>query len=201
MKQLHRAAMTAAIALSVVSVGDAVVRGVGNDQPPWDPSRAAAWVTAGITVLEVATFALLAAVLATSGKLIDRGSAARRWMRMVFAGELAVLAGVIVFANGHEEDPIGAVAGIAFLLMFLLGAVLGGLLLRLPELRLPAALMVGPLALLPLAIAVDAVAPGWGHPGYAETALYLGIALLGFPGTPARSTAPPADLSSAAAGR
>jgi len=30
-----------------------------------------------------------------------------------------------------------------------------------------------------LTFALDELAPGWRHPGYAETALYLGIALLG----------------------
>jgi hypothetical protein len=34
--------------------------------------------------------------------------------------------------------------------------------------------------IIPLLVLVQAVAPGWTHPAYPETALYIGLALLGF---------------------
>ena len=71
------------------------------------------------------------------------------------------------------------VAGIAFLLMFLLGTALGALLLRTADLRVPAALLVSTLPVIGLTILLGVLAPGWGHPAYAETTLYVGIALLG----------------------
>ncbi len=47
--------------------------------------------------------------------------------------------------------------------------------------------------------ALEALAPGWGHPGYAETALYLGIALLGL--TAAGAGTPRPDREMAGTGR
>ena len=63
--------------------------------------------------------------------------------------------------------------------MFVFGAVLGALLLRRRYQRLPAILMAAPVAIIPLTFLLYQVAPGWAHPAYAETALYLGLALLG----------------------
>jgi hypothetical protein len=179
MTRLSKAALGAAVALSVLSITDAVVRGAGDDAPPWDPDVAAIWVIVAVAVLEAVTFLLLAAVLVTSAAPIDAGSGWRRWIRRALVVDLVVLTAAVSVADSAESDVLGAVAGTAFLLMFLLGIALGALLLRRPALRLPAVLMAAPVVLLPLAFAVDAVAPGWGHPGYAESALYLGIALLG----------------------
>jgi hypothetical protein len=94
--------------------------------------------------------------------------------------DLAVLAGVFVVGTvlADYPAPVEIVAGVAFVLMFLLGATLGLSLLRRPDLRLSAVLLAAPLALIPLAMLAETLTPGWGHPGYAETALYLGLATL-----------------------
>ena len=84
-----------------------------------------------------------------------------------------------------DADTAGAVAGVAFRVMFVLGVALGATLLRRPDLRVPAGLMVAVVPVIALTFALEALALGWGHPGYAETALYLGIGLLGTPGSPA----------------
>lgn len=136
-------------------------------------------MTVAITALEVVTFLALAAVLLAAGGWIDQGSRAHRWLRCLLAVDLLVLAVGVAVANGAETGPYVAIAGAAFLGMFLLGVGLGIALLRRSELPTPALLMTAPLGLLPLAFLIDAVAPGWGHPAYAETALYLGIAVLG----------------------
>jgi peptidoglycan/LPS O-acetylase OafA/YrhL len=197
MNQLSRAAMGAAIALSVVSIGDAVVRAASDEVPPWDPDVAPGWVIAGITVVEAATFLLLAAVLEVFGRQIDDGSRARTVVRHALAVDLVVLTVGVVLANGGDGGVLGVVAGVAFLAMFLLGLVLGALLLRRREYRPAAVLMVAPVGLLLLAFAVDALVPGWGHPGYAETALYVGIALLGLRSATAAAAAAPSPAVTA----
>lgn len=187
MRHLERAALGAAVALSVLSIGDAILRATSATPPPWDDELGTTWGIASTNVLMAATFGLLAAVLVRDAARIDAGSAVVRWTRRLLAVDLAVLASGFVFVTVFDAAFFGAVAGVTFLAMFVLGAVLGGLLLRRPEVRLPAALMLAVVPLIPLTFALEAIAPGWGHPGYAETALYLGIALLGL--TAARDTA------------
>jgi hypothetical protein len=118
-------------------------------------------------------------VLVRNASRIDEGSAARRWIRRLLAIDLAVLAVGFVFSYLLDSEVWGGVAGVTFILMFVLGVVLGATLLRRPDVRLPAVLMVAVVPVIGLTFALAALAPGWGHPGYAETALYLGIALLG----------------------
>lgn len=195
MSALTRTALTAAVALSVLSVADAAIRGVGATPAPWDPEVAAGWVTVGVAALEVVTFASLAAVLTVLGEPIDRGSRGRRWVRRALAADLAVLAVGIAASVRVEAELLGIVASVAFLGMFLLGVVLGVMLLRRPGWRAAAALMAAPLVLIPLTFLLEAAAPGWGHPGYAETALYLGIALIGRCAEPARHGTRPASAA------
>lgn len=175
-----RTALGAAVAASVISIGDAVFRGVSDAAPPWDSVGGTWWIFAVVGEVVWLTMALLAAVLVLAAQRIDRGSAARRWVRRALAADLAVLAvvGTGSSLTGNGVDVLGIVLGACFVLMFLLGVVLGAMLQPCKGLRLPAALMVAPLALIPLAILADAVVPRWAHPGYAETALYIGLALL-----------------------
>jgi hypothetical protein len=190
MMQLERTALGAAVVLSVVSIADAVLRATSDVAPVWDDEVGTTWVVVASNLLLVATFALLAAVLVRDAEGIDEGSGAVRWVRRLLAADLAVLATGFVFVSFVDLGVFGAVAGVAFLAMFLLGAVLGGLLLRRRDVRLPAALMVAVVPLIGLAFAAEALAPGWGHPGYAETALYLGIALLGLAVTQGATAVP-----------
>lgn len=187
MQQLERTALGAAVVLSVVSIGDAILRATSDTAPPWDDDLGTGWVIAATNLVMAATFALLAAVLVRNAERIDGSSGAVRWTRRLLAVDLGVLAAGFLVVNVIDAAFFGGVAGVAFLAMFVLGAVLGGLLLRRPEVRLPAVLMAAVVPLIPLTFALEALAPGWGHPGYAETALYLGIALLGL------ATAVPAD--------
>lgn len=179
MINVSRAALGAAVALSVVSIGDAIARATSDTPPPWDDELGVGWVVVVTNLIMTVTFALLAAVLIAHAERIDAGSAARRWTRRLLAADLGILSVGFLLISLLESDTAGAVAGITFLAMFVLGAVLGGLLLRRPDVRVPAALMVAVVPLIPLTFALEALAPGWGHPGYAETALYMGIALLG----------------------
>lgn len=178
MKHLEQGALGAAVALSVLSIGDAILRATSDAVPPWDDEGGTTWAIVSTNLLMTATFGLLAAVLVRNAARIDQGSRVRRWFRRLLVADLAVLACGYVLASVLGSGTAGAVAGVAFLAMFVLGALLGGALLRRPDVRLPAALMVATVPLIGLTFALEAAAPGWGHPGYAETALYLGITML-----------------------
>jgi hypothetical protein len=70
------------------------------------------------------------------------------------------------------------VGGVAFLLAFVLGAALGLTLVRRPDLRPAAVCLSAIAALIPLTILMGILQSRWTHIAYAETALYIGIALL-----------------------
>lgn len=181
MTRTGKAAMAVAILASALSVLDAVSGGItGGAVDVWDDNSGQRWVIVAVDVLLVALFALLTAVLVQQADRLDGASRVVRWIRRTLLADLAVLAGVFVVGTVlvHYPGPVEAVAGIAFVLMFPLGAVLGVCLVRRPGLRLPAVLLVASAALIPLAMLADSLAPGWGHPGYAEAALYIGLALL-----------------------
>ena len=180
MTRTGTAAVSAAILGSAFSLVDAVYGGITGHATIWDDTSGHRWAITAVNVLLLALFALLAAVLVQQADRIDGAGRAARWIRRPLLADLAVLAGVFVVGTilGHYPAPVELVAGITFVLMFLLGAALGLALLRRRDLRVAAVLLAAPLALIPLAILVDALAPGWGHPGYAESALYLGLAIL-----------------------
>ncbi|WP_369055184.1 hypothetical protein [Kineococcus terrestris] len=179
MDALGRAALTAAVCASAVAVGDAVVLGLTGDNLVDDDS--VRWWSGVVDVVHAAAYALLAAGLVRAGAAADAGSRARRVLRRVVTAALVVLA--ICFAVGAVAGGAPALlevpGGTAFLLLFLAGAVLGVTLLRVPGAGTAGALMAAPVLLLGLAVAAGALAPRWAHPGYAEAALYVGLALLG----------------------
>ena len=179
MRQLEKAALGAAVVLSVVSIGDAVLRATSDVVPPWDDESGVRWVVTAFGVLMAATFGLMAAVLVRNADRIDEGRGSRRWTRRLLAVDLGFLAAGYLVVSVVDADAAGAVAGVAFLAMFVLGVAFGAVLLRRPDVRVPALLMVSVVPVIGLTFALEALAPGWGHPGYAETVLYLGIALLG----------------------
>ena len=148
-------------------------------------------------MLLAVTFALLAAVLAQQARQIDAGRRGVRWVRrflqvdlaVLSAGSLTILAEPLV-GKTTVDQLSAALGGPSFVLMFVFGAVLGALLLRRRYQRLPAILMAAPVAIIPLTFLLYQVAPGWAHPAYAETALYLGLALLGHIGSSATAATP-----------
>ena len=178
MNGLARAALTAAVTTSTIAVGDALVLGATGDNLVDDAS--ARWWSATVDVVHAATYGLLAAVLVDRARAVDAGSSLRRGVRWLLVTALAVLA--VAFAASAAAGGPPAVlevpGGAAFALLFLAGAVLGLALLRVPGSAVAGLLMAAPLLLLPAAVAVGALAPDWAHPGYAEAALYAGIALL-----------------------
>lgn len=185
MSRTGTAALIAATLTSVISIADAIQQGV-TGRALLDPESSPQWVVDGTSILLAVTFALLAAVLAGRAQRIDRGS---RWIRAVrrfMQADLAVMSVIFIGGLWVDRYPDTTVykawelaGGVSFALMFLVGVVLGVSLLRRRDLRTAALLTAAPVVLLPLTIAVQALAPGWAHPAYAETSLYLGLALLG----------------------
>jgi hypothetical protein len=175
---LTRVTLVAAIAASSIAIGDAVtIAATGHNLVDEESPRL---VSSLVNAVHATTYALIVAVLVRTGDAIDHGSRLRRWSRRLLAAALAVL--TVTFATstiiGRFTSVMETFAGASFLLMFVLGAFLGVLLLRGPA-RVAASLMFAPLVLLPAMIALNLVAPRLVHPGYAEAALYIGLALLG----------------------
>jgi hypothetical protein len=192
---------TATLAVSSVAsataVCGAIYTGISGNETPWNDGIGVPWVITTTSVLLTALYGLLAFLLARSGAAIDHGSRPVRVVRMLMVVDLAALAAVFaigVVARGYD-GPLAAAAGGAFLFAFLLGAILGALLLRHRQERIPALLMLAPLAILPITALIGQRFPDWADPAYAEATLYLGLALLGAHG----QTAPTRPLTVAQA--
>ena len=196
MTRLGWGALCAAVALSAVSIYDAIYHGV-TGRGSFASDHGPQWGQIASSALLALTFAFLAAVLVRAGGSLDGSRTAVRAIRRLLIADLAVLA--CVFATqimlGRIPTALEAVAGIAFLLMFVLSLVLGAMLIGTPAHRLPTLLMMAPLALLPGMLVLNLLAPGWSHPCYAESALYIGIALLARHTTESPATRPPVRIS------
>jgi hypothetical protein len=178
---LPRAALTGAVLTSGLALADAVWQATADGPAPWTPGEGIEWVARIGDALHGVTFVLLAAALMHVGARIDAGRGAVRWLRRVLAVDLGLMgvafcsSALVVTLGG--EGLLGAIGGAAFLALFVLAIVLGVVMLsRRPTRHLPAWLMAAPIALIPLTVLADTV--GWAHPGYAETAVYVGVGLL-----------------------
>jgi len=181
MTRIATTALAVAVTASAVTVSDAVYGSVTGRNTFWDGATGQQWVVTAVTAMICVLYGSLTAMLVQRAEAIDGGSGVIRWIRRLLLTDLGVLAAIFVAgtALGEFPAPVEVVASVAFVLMFILGLALGIGLVRRPALRTPAALMIAPLVLMPAVIALDAIVPGWGHPGYAEAALYIGLALLG----------------------
>ncbi|TFV66356.1 UNVERIFIED_ORG: hypothetical protein E4P37_06570 [Bacillus sp. AZ43] len=178
---LSRGALAAAVLTSAIALGDAVWQATADGPAPWAPHEGIEWVWRAGEASHGITYALLAALLAHSGGRIDAGRAVVRWLRRVLAVVLGVLGAGYLASAAVELDtagPMGAVMGVGFLALFPLAVALGAVLVARRETRYPGAWVL--VSVVPL-IGLTAVAStvGWAHPGYVETAVYLGLALLG----------------------
>jgi hypothetical protein len=183
MNMLNRSALASGAAVSVIALTDAAWRALDSNPPPWDESFHHTTLAAVITVAHVLVYLLCAAILLRYAPEIDVNPVAR-WTRRLLAADFLVLsAAYVVYLTVWDattpEDGMGAaVFGISFGLMFVLPTMLGLALLRRPVFRICALVLASPLLIIPLVVALAAFTK-WGHPGYAETAVYLGVPLLG----------------------
>ena len=183
----YKVAITAATIYSAMSLYDAVHHGVTGKGSAFSDEYGTTWATIAIGIVAAVSFIANGAILVIERIRIDRGSRLHRWVRRLLVADLAVLAavfGIGIPLMGTLEAvsldaAVGAVAGVAFASMFILAVALGLCLVRVRELRPSAVLLIAVLPAIGLAIILQAIGSAFAHPAYAETAVYLGIALLG----------------------
>lgn len=193
MKLLPIAALVGATIVSTVALTDALWQGFEGTPPPWAEAGGLVWMERGADFAHAIPYLLLAALLVQVGPSIDRGGFSR-WVRRLLAFSFVLFGGVTLWSgfSGVGVEALGAagiVFTVAFLFMLVLPILLGFALIRRAELRLPAAFLIAPTLLLPLVFVLSNFT-GFAHPGFAETAVNYGVALLGFAAAPiaARST-------------
>lgn len=180
-------ALIGAVGISTIALTDAATVALTGE-----PSGASQ--EGGVTPLHVLSglvhagaYLAFAAVLRGWRAQIDGGSRFRRVVRVVLTVVLATLAVTMLLGTGVSlatgEVPDNAlyeaVAGTAFLLMFVSSLALGISLLRRPGLRLAAWTLTGILAALGLTILLGALGSAWAHPAYVEVLASFGLAFVG----------------------
>jgi hypothetical protein len=192
MKLLPIAALVGATIASTVALTDALWQGFEGTPAPWAPDGLV-WMERAGDFAHAIPYLLLAALLVQVGPSIDRGGYSR-WVRRLLAFSFVLFGGVMLWSgvSGIGVEALGAVGivfTVAFLFMLVLPILLGFTLIRRPGLRLPAGFLIAPAVLLPLVFVLSNFT-GFAHPGFAETAVNFGVALLGFAVAPAvaRST-------------
>lgn len=188
MKLLPIAALIGATIVSTVALTDALWQGFEGTPSPWAEAGGLSWMERSVDFAHAIPYFLLVALLVQVGPRIDRGGFTR-WVRRLLVLSFALFGAVMLWSGfsgvGVEAlGGLGIVFTVAFLFMLVLPIVLGFALIRRPGFRLPAAFLVAPVILLPL-IFVLSNFTGFAHPGFAETAVNFGIALLGFVAAPA----------------
>jgi hypothetical protein len=183
MKPLPLAALVAATVLSAFIVLDIIWNAHNPDDPgPWVDAVAYPYLVRYISIVHLGVYALLTAALIQAGRVIDGGRSFVRMLRWI------IITGYMVFAVMYgwigAVDPTYAGAGVfevvinvAFIVSLLVPIVLGFALIRRREFRVPAILLIAPIVLLPLTLLLEAFTV-WAHPGYMETAVNFGVALL-----------------------
>ena len=196
MTRIGWAALVAAILASAYSIAEAIAAPI-TGHPVIDQESGPNPALTIVGALLISTFTLGVAVLWEQAERIDAGSSFRRWVRRLLQAALAALAlisGIGIVAERIAPDGLvstmDGAGSIPFLSMFVLGATLGFSLIRRSQLRAAAYCLASVAALIPLTVLTGILLPGWAHAAYAETALYIGIALLARTPQPDRSAGP-----------
>ncbi|MRG59433.1 hypothetical protein GE115_06035 [Agromyces sp. CFH 90414] len=182
MRPLPIAALAAAAALSTVMAADIVWNANNPDQVgPWLDAEAHPYLVRASSLAHAGTYLLIGAALVRSGAAIDRSRRLVRVLRWILVAGYSVFAAMYAwmgFVDPSLElaESLQAVVNVAFLTSLVVPIVLGFALVRRRELRVPVVLLIAPLVLLPLTLLLGPT--GWAHPGYTETAVNLGLALL-----------------------
>ncbi len=185
-RPLTALALIGAAGISAIALTDALaVALTGEPSFASDENGASApFVLSGL--VHVGAYVTFAVVLHSWRAQIDGASRFRRAVRVALTATLAVLAVTLLVGTGvsvatgevPENAVYGAVAGIAFLLMFVASLALGIALLRRRELRLAAWTLTGILAALGLTILLGAMGSPWAHPAYIEVLASFGLAFI-----------------------
>jgi hypothetical protein len=182
MKPLPLAALVAAAALSTLIVLDIIWNAQHPDQAgPWVDAEGEPALARITTVVHVVLYALLAAALIRYGRAIDGGLRFVRVVRWIIAAGYAMFAvlfcWLIIDPTFGTDGIYGIISTVAFAVTLLVPIALGFALLRRREFRVPALLLVAPVAVFPLVFVLEAFTD-YAHPGYLETVVNFGVALL-----------------------
>lgn len=182
MKPLPLAALVAAAALSTLIALDVLWNAQIPDQVgPWLDAEAHPALARATGVAHTVLYALLAAALIRFGPAIDGGRryvSVLRWIIIAGYAVFAVLFSWIIVDPGYDATGVYEIAAnLAFAVSLLVPIVLGFALIRRRAFRVPALLLIAPIVLLPLTLLLQAFTD-WAHPGYMETAVNFGVALL-----------------------
>jgi hypothetical protein len=187
----HRAlAVAGSLGLSAIALTDAMTHGVtGHYSVFSDESGHNAVILVGDAIHGLA-YAGLALVLRDAGAVFRAYGRVVRGVRRLLIGAFAVLAvgmlitaPLIVLTGGFKDSPLVSfdevLATTTFLAMILGTLVLGIGVLRRNELGVGGQVLRLMIPVVLGTIGLGFVAPDWAHPGYLETTINLGIALIG----------------------
>jgi hypothetical protein len=193
MKPLPLAALVAAASLSTLIALDIIWNAYNPDQPgPWVDGEGSPALARFLGGVHVALYALLAAGLIRYGVVIDGGRRFVRVVRWIVAMGYAMFAVLFVWLlidpTLSMDGVYVTISTVAFAATLLVPIALGFGLIRRREFRVPSILLIAPVVVFPLVLLLEAFTD-WAHPGYLETVVNFGVALL----CVAASAMPPAD--------
>lgn len=183
-------ALGSAVLTSGIALTDAVFYATkGRNLLSSDDPAPGGWVVAA-TIVHGLTYVALVWVLIGGRRLFQHTNRWVRVLRHVLIGSLAVLAvgfvlitPVLQLASVPPTHPVaaawGGVAGLGFGAMILTCLLLGVIDWRGTRLGHGGRVLGLLVPVLALTLLLAAVAPSWAHPAYAETVIYLGVALIG----------------------
>jgi hypothetical protein len=195
----HTTALIGAALTSTIALSDAIMHGAtGRNLLTTDGSRPAGWIVAGDLVHGL-TYVALSWVLIAERDLLGR---ANRWVRIL---RHLLLASLVLLAAGFVLiDPIvrlahlppggvaaavwGGMAGIGFAGMIISCLLLGIAVLRRNPLGYGGRVLGLVVPVLVVTVLLGLAASDWAHPGYVETVIYFGLALIGVGAAPDTTT-------------
>jgi hypothetical protein len=184
MKLLPIAALVGATVMSTIALTDAIwAANLPGTPSPWSEEGGSDFMLRGVGLGHAIPYFLLAAVLVQAGSIIDAGRrfvSVVRWILIVGFALFGVLFGwgAVVDPHAAYGEVLSLLSTSAFIVTLLVPVLLGFALIRRRELRMPALFLIAPVLLFPLTLLLAAVST-WGHPGYLETTVNFGVALLG----------------------
>lgn len=189
---LPLAALVAAASLSTLIVLDIIWNAHNPDQlGPWVDAEGSPALARFLSGVHAVLYALLAAGLIRYAAVIDGGSrfvSVVRWIIATGYATFAVLFAWLIIDPTFSVDGVyGIISTVAFAVTLLVPIALGFGLIRRREFRAPSILLIAPVVVFPLVLLLEAFTD-WAHPGYLETVVNFGVALL----CVAASTLPPA---------
>ena len=182
MKLLPLAALAAAAMLSALIALDILWNANNPAQiGPWLDAQNHPYLLPVIGIVHTLLYSLLAAALIQSGRAIDGGRRLVKVLRWILISCFALFAAVysilIIDPTFNTSGVYETAVTVAFAVSLLAPIVLGFALIRRREFRVPAILLIAPIVVLPLTLVLDAFT-AFAHPGYMETAVNFGLALL-----------------------